>query len=105
MKLPMLAADKANHVIYGALAFAAGAAFAAAVGLARYAPVAGLAATVLLAAAKEGADWLQNRRAAKAGLGAAHSVEPRDLLATVAGGLAAWGLAELGAAVGTAAGG
>lgn len=80
MRLPQLAADKANHVIYGAAVFCVAAAFAG-----EHARIAGMAAAVALAIAKEAADWLRNRRVYYSGMPAPHSVEWRDALATVAG--------------------
>lgn len=87
MSLPMLAADKANHALYGALVFCAVAGAAAASGQAAHARAAGLAAAVLVALGKEAADWIANRRAARAGLPAPHGVEWRDAIATIAGAL------------------
>lgn len=77
--LPQLPQDKANHLLYGALAFNLAYpltdAFAA------------LAIVAALAVAKELSDWALNRRAQAAGLPAPHGVEVLDALATLAGGV------------------
>lgn len=80
MKLPTIPADKANHVIYGALAFCAS-------GVLGAAPVESLAAVIALGIAKEAADWLANWVAVRKGRPAVHGVEVLDAVATAVGGL------------------
>lgn len=71
MNLPVLAQDKANHVVYGAVATAA---------VSVYDMATAAAVVVLLAVGKELSDWWQNRK------GGSHGVELWDAVATVAGG-------------------
>lgn len=71
MNLPVLAQDKANHVVYGAVAAAA---------VSVYDMATAAAVVVLLAVGKELSDWWQNRK------GGSHGVELWDAVATVAGG-------------------
>ena len=89
MNLPMLPADKANHALYGALVFLAAAAAAAAAGLHHAAPI-GMAASVVAAVLKEGADYLANRRALASHSKPLHGVDVLDALATAAGGALCW---------------
>jgi ABC-type lipoprotein release transport system permease subunit len=89
MKLPMLPADKANHLIAGALIFTVAAALAGAVGV-KAAQLLGLFAAVAIGALKELLDHLANRRAAAADLPPPHGVEFMDTLFTSAGGLLVW---------------
>lgn len=87
--------DKALHIIAGALAYLGGACFAHAVG--DYPPAAAGIATALGAGiAKELADWLGNRRAMRDGRLAPHTVDGRDVIATLAGGVAMWCAAVVG---------
>lgn len=89
MNLPMLQADKANHVIYGTVV----ATVAHAVGvylLPQYGipPAAfAVAGAFLIGAVKEGIDWWMNRQAMARGEVAPNTVDPYDMLATAAGGI------------------
>jgi hypothetical protein len=92
MRLPVISADKANHIIYGGAAALFGMHTAA--GLAHVqqwhlplpAPLLGLALAALVGALKEVADWLANCRARAAGRPPPHSVDGMDFAATLAGG-------------------
>lgn len=87
--------DKALHIIAGALAYLGGACLAHLVG--DYPPAAAGITTALGAGiAKELADWLGNRRAMRDGRLAPHTVDGRDVIATLAGGLAMWCAAVVG---------
>lgn len=77
--LPQLPADKANHLLYGALIFNAALPLSDA--------FVALALVAALAIGKEVSDWLSNHRARAAGLPAPHGVEVMDALATLAGGV------------------
>lgn len=90
-----IAPDKALHIIAGALAYLAGACVAHLVG--GYPPAAaGVAAALGAGIAKELADWLGNRRAMRDGRIAPHSVDGRDVIATLAGGVGMWCAAVVG---------
>lgn len=86
MQLPSLPADKANHVVYGAIIGAIAAIIAH-----KYLPVhVGEFSTLVVITAgllKEAVDWISNQLAAKAGKPATHGVEGWDFMATVCGGL------------------
>lgn len=86
MNLPLIPQDKANHAIYGALAFAIGAAASHLLPIVP-AVIAGLVVCAVVAVGKEGLDWWLNRRAVAAGEAPPHGVEVRDALATLAGGV------------------
>ena len=92
MNLAQLAlpADKANHVIAGALVFLPVAIAVALAGHAQYARPAGAVAALVAGLLKELADWLANRHLAQQGLPPAHGVEVADAAATTAGGLLCW---------------
>lgn len=77
--IPALPADKANHVVYGALAFNLAYPLTDA--------ITGLAIVAALAVGKEISDWVKNRRAEAQGQPAPHGVEAFDALATFSGGL------------------
>lgn len=77
--LPQLPADKANHLLYGALAFNLAYPLTDA--------LTGLAIVAALGVAKEVSDWALNRRAEAQGRPAPHGVEAFDCIATFAGGL------------------
>lgn len=90
MKLPIIPADKANHLIYGALIFVL---VVVAVNLtpwAIWAPHAGVAGALLVGAAKEARDAWANRQAAKWRLPLPHSVSVADVGATVLGAVGCW---------------
>ena len=89
--LPMLPADKANHVLYGGLVFIVVAYLAAMIGhsTAR-ARLAGLLAAAAFGLGKEARDWFANRKAVAAGEAPAHGVDGMDVLATAAGGALCW---------------
>lgn len=97
MSLPMIPADKANHMIYGSgIALVAQTAatpillhFGIDPNVVRPKDI-GLAASAMFAGGKEAADWVLNRLAVRRGEKPRHGVEPLDALATVAGGLAIW---------------
>lgn len=76
--LPQLPQDKANHLLYGAVAFNAALPLSDA--------FVALALVGVLAVGKEVSDWLSNHRARLAGLPAPHGVEALDAIATLAGG-------------------
>ena len=86
MKLPTLAVDTANHVVYGAAIALAATLAATALGQPATA-IAGVA-VLAFAAGKEAADYILARRAAREGRPPTHRVEWADLLGTLAGGLA-----------------
>ena len=77
--LPQLPQDKANHLLYGALAFNLAYPLTDA--------LTGLAIVAALGVAKEISDWALNLRAEAQGRPAPHGVEFLDALATFAGGL------------------
>jgi len=85
MPMPSIPADKANHVIYGAVAFVAGAFAAHPAGL----PPAycGLALAVIAGAIKEASDALINYRATGNPMVGPHGVEWLDFAATACGGV------------------
>jgi hypothetical protein len=70
--------DKANHALYGAVAFNLAYPLTDA--------LVALALVAALAIGKEASDWVQNYRARLDGLPAPHGVEFLDALATLAGG-------------------
>lgn len=89
MNIPHVPPDKALHYIWGSLAYLA----ALGLLLAVQAPDArhlALAFVVLLGTAKEAADALANRSAARRGESLPHKVEFADAFATVLGGLVCW---------------
>jgi len=92
MTLPMLPQDKANHFVYG-LAIAIVAAYAAMVVLGwshQQGKWVGVVAAAAFGVAKEGFDYVMNKRSAAAGGPPVHTVDGMDALATAAGGLVAW---------------
>ena len=89
MQLPVLPADKANHVVYGAAIVSACETVLPNVVL----PVVGthvfwhsLVVCAAFAVGKELVDLALNTLAKKKGLAPSHGVEPLDAVATVAGG-------------------
>lgn len=76
---PVIAADKANHIIYGA-------AIALIAAVAAKDALIGFGITLLFGAGKEAADWLLNQRAIKAGLLPTHDPDVFDFVATALGG-------------------
>ena len=75
----MIALDKKLH-------FAAGVIIAASVGVVAQSMLVGVGAAVVAGAAKEGYDWLSNRRRAKLGLPPNHDVDLMDFAYTAVGG-------------------
>lgn len=94
MNLPTLPADKAQHVIYGAAIFSVVALACTALGLGPLARPAGALAALLAGVAKEALDWADNHAALAMGLPPPHSVDPGDVVATEAGALWCWMVAE-----------
>lgn len=90
LTLPMLRADLANHVLYGAGIFVAVGAGAAYLGLDTIARPAGAVAAVAAGALKEWLDYRANKRAHEAGQPDPHRVEGVDLAATAAGAALVW---------------
>lgn len=87
MTLPTLAADKANHFIYGLGVYLVASTLLIAVGgQAWHAHL----VVLFVAGSKERSDQRSNVRAVNAGQAEPHSVELNDILATVAGGVAGW---------------
>jgi hypothetical protein len=82
--------DKALHFIYGLAVSIVAYNVALKFGFTGYAVVIGFLAAAVVGAAKEGLDWLLNKRAAKAGLPAPHTVSIPDAIATAAGGAVLW---------------
>jgi len=78
MPIPIIPADKANHVVYGA-------AIAAVLSII-LGPLPALLAAGLVGALKELADAVSNWQARRAGLVPMHGVEWLDFAATLAGG-------------------
>jgi hypothetical protein len=102
MSLPMIRADWAQHMVYGAWVGAAGAAGVLVIAqvagrpeMGLMAPVGGLWAALVAGLAKELADWLANRRVMSDVLlwqldrpaTTPHEVSAADVVATVAGAL------------------
>ncbi len=73
MNLPIIPHDKALHFIYGLAVGVVSYNAAIKAGFAGYAVVIGFLAAAVVGAAKEGLDWLLNKRAVKAGLPAPHA--------------------------------
>jgi hypothetical protein len=90
MNLPIIPHDKALHFIYGLAVGVVSYNAAIKAGFAGYAVVIGFLAAAVVGAAKEGLDWLLNKRAVKAGLPAPHTVSLPDAIATAAGGAVLW---------------
>jgi hypothetical protein len=89
--LPMLPADKANHVLYGGVIFIAIAYLAAVVGHSpARARLAGLLAAAAFGLGKEARDWFANRKAVAAGEAPEHNVDSMDVVATAVGGALCW---------------
>jgi len=88
MSLPTLAADKANHVVYGACIGVVFFVFMFAILHVelRLSMAVAIGLVCFVAFAKEASDWLVNRKAKTAGLLPPHGVELTDALATIAGG-------------------
>lgn len=85
MTLPLLAQDKANHLVYGY--FIAATAFFVARWAHQPSPATtAMLATLLLASLKELSDAWANARPRAVDQAAPHGVEWRDVLATVIGG-------------------
>jgi len=89
LQLPVIPTDKASHFIYGAVAYLLAAAAAMAIGFS-HPDWFGLSAAAGIGIAKEGMDWLSNRKAKAAGTTPTHGVEPLDAVATSLGGLACY---------------
>lgn len=87
MKIPMLAQDKANHIVGGVLAGVAVAVVCTLVGFPHCSRTGAIVGAAIAGAAKEGIDWYLNRRARAAGMLPPHTVDPYDFLATLCGGL------------------
>lgn len=85
--LPVIPEDKANHIIYGACVAGVTLAICAGVKRPDLGPLSGLSAAFIAGCLGELSDWWNNRKATKAGLPAAHSVDPEDIVATVIGGV------------------
>ena len=83
----VIAQDKANHAIYGALIFAIVGVVAQLLGQSDTARWWGFGAAALAGALKEAWDYVSNRRALKAGMAAPHGVEGSDLVWTAGGAL------------------
>lgn len=90
MSLPLIRADWAQHMVYGAWVGAAGAVGVLVLGMAAgrpgiymLAPAACICTALLAGLAKEASDWLANCRAGEP----VHEVSAADVLATVAGAL------------------
>ena len=91
MPLPMLPADKANHILYGAVMFMLVAYLATRLGMhGTHARTVGLLAAIALGLGKEARDWYANRKAAEADQAPAHNVDGMDALATAGGGCLCW---------------
>jgi hypothetical protein len=92
MNLPVIAADKANHALYGAAVFVlvAGAAAQLASVPAPFARGLGLLCAFAAGLAKEWLDRRANKRALQRGQDAPHTVDHADVWATVAGGALCW---------------
>lgn len=87
MNIPTLPADKATHVIAGAIVGDVAALACFLTGhpsLALWVPT---VAAGIVGAAKEGVDWYLNKKAAESGQIPLHGVELNDFLATLCGGL------------------
>lgn len=82
-----LPADKANHVIAGALAALAAVALSNLLRVPYWPPIIALVAGVAAGAGKELYDYLDNRASVARGDAPAHGVELLDAVATAAGGL------------------
>jgi hypothetical protein len=90
MKFPTIPHDKALHFIYGVAVALVAYNVAIKAGFAAYAVILGFAAAAVIGAAKEALDLWLNKRAAKAGLPAPHTVSVGDAVATAAGGAVLW---------------
>lgn len=90
MRIPTFAADKLGHFLWGLLAALIFAAIVVSFGRRDIAGGAGLFAALCVAAAKEGSDLVTNYRAKKAGLLPPHTVDPKDAIATLLGGVAVY---------------
>jgi hypothetical protein len=94
--LPQLAADKANHVVYGVAINLAAQKVAVTLTLLFGIDTGlqpkdiGLLASAAFGVGKELVDLALNRIAIARGLKPIHGVEPMDALATFSGGLAIW---------------
>lgn len=95
MKLPLLPQDKANHALYGALAFLITSAAMRATPWPDMAAVAGVCGAVLAGLAKEARDAWANRQAEAWHLPLPHEVSGGDVLATGAGGVLCYVAAAL----------
>lgn len=95
--VPLIPVDKANHVIYGMLAFIVAAGLACVFGWPQYRTVVGIAGCLAAGATKEVSDYLAARKAAAAGATPTTTPDPADLGFTAAGGLLAIAAAAVGA--------
>lgn len=95
---PLIPVDKANHAIYGALAYIVAAALAVVLGWTEHRFVAGFAGSLVVGVWKEINDYRANREAIADGFTPLHTADPRDLLATICGGIVAALAATVGAA-------
>lgn len=91
----LIAQDKANHAIWGAIVFAIVAVLATQTAFAPIARGVGVGAAVAVGLAKELYDYVRNRQALKAGLAKPHGVEGSDLAWTAGGALVVWLAAAL----------
>lgn len=86
--IPFIRPDRANHFVYGSLAFVLAASAAELLGAGvMTARAAGIGAAVALGVGKELRDRWANRRARAKGLPEPHGVERADAAWTAAGGL------------------
>jgi hypothetical protein len=85
-----LPADKANHVIWGLVVALFFAWLAARAGYPQHAGRVGAAAALTAGVIKECADAWNNRQARRRSEREPHTVDPRDVAATAAGGLGLW---------------
>jgi hypothetical protein len=90
MKFPTIPHDKALHFIYGLAVAVVSYNVAIKAGFAGYAVAVGFFAAAAVGAAKELLDAWLNRRAAKAGLPAPHTVSVADAVVTAAGSAVLW---------------
>lgn len=82
MPLPFVAADKANHFIYGTLIYAMFFVLGSFLGL--NAIYVGAGVTVAFAVIKELFDYLSNQKSVRANLAPTHGVELLDVVWTIA---------------------
>lgn len=78
--------DIANHFIYGNFAGLLAAGMCSSLGFPQYSRLTAVVVSGIVGLGKEGFDWLQNRKAVKAGLAKPHGVQLHDYFATQIGG-------------------